>query len=774
MSSADVAKGLTITAVNSSCQTSEVGMKKPLSLNQLHEIAGKIRGKIRGKSNTTLGKDGTAANASVVQIGKSDVNKESIVDNAVISDGGCGNASSGSMTTTEKVKTITNITVNKEVGVSEQAIGSVRGDQVSGKIEVAVADKDKKAKNDGKGENSDVGNMVVLTSAKGTKRPREVGVDTIENPPNKENDKGSTIDCTKGKEKVIENKGKGKTKVCQTKEKQTPVRKKSSNIQNHAPGSTDLLPCGTSEVDPNDPNDLEVVVDGSSPKRKKKHQSMKLKRSPYKIIEVMQSLNDRQRAAVYDIGFGELNHFGISEIPGKMAYQLLDGFDGVSCSIKLESRTLEMTPDDVYVTLGLPKGPSGDGYCRTPIAYLYNDIENVKDYNWCAYTLDSLVLAQTNWKKSNDSPFTGPISFLVAFYVDRVFHKTLLVSRVFPTVSGWTVHSALFYDPPHLDGMKDRSVTAIGMNNYPDTEKSYMSVGCSARQSDATKDNDIDVDEIVKSVVDAYMECGYDDDDKEDLDSFVNHSGRKFGNEIVCCDMSKDNAIDVEAVVKSAVNAYMECDDNDDDFVTPCLKKTESKLGNQLVVYGKENVIKVSSKLKQDERIMYYWLMTTYNTNEEQLVYDDDVIEVRVIEFMSLLPHKEVSSGIISAWCSALNNMEDLRAPASPKRLFFTTYPAHYTIVESDGQVDVDARFNTFAQNLDKEVREIPEFKWRDIDMVFFPFCVFKRDYAVCFCFHRKAVVIIDGCKDGDDRDVRFNYGHIPETLLPRYYGIGT
>ncbi|KAL1569169.1 hypothetical protein AAHA92_00680 [Salvia divinorum] len=422
----------------------KVGLKKPLSLNKLHEIAEQKKGEIQNDIRT-----GWCCSRYV--------NKESVADNVVISGGGCGNVSSGSLTATEKEKTTTNNTANKEV----------------------VAKKVQKATNDGKAKNSTVGNTVVVTSAK----------------------------------------------------------------------------------------------------------------------------------------------------------------------------------------------------------------------------------AQTNWKKSKDSPFTGPISFLVAFYVDRVFHKTLLVSRVFPTVSGWTRHS------------------------------------------DVAKDDDIYVEEIVKSVVDAYMECGYDADDKEDLDSFVNYSGKKFGNEIVCKDIIKDNAIDVDVVVKSDVEAYMECDDKDDDFVTPTLKKSETKLGNQLVVYGKEN------------------LMTTYNTNEEQLVYDDDVIEVRVIEFMSLLPHKEVSSGIISVWCSALNNMENLRAPSSPKRLFFTTYPACYTIVESGAQVDGDAKFITFAENLDKEVREIPEFKWGDIDMVFFPFCVFKRDYAVCFCFHRKAVVIIDGSKDGDARDVRFNYGHIPETL---------
>ncbi|KAL1545519.1 hypothetical protein AAHA92_22234 [Salvia divinorum] len=340
------------------------------------------------------------------------------------------------------------------------------------------------------------------------------------------------------------------------------------------------------------------------------------------------------------------------------------------------------------------KGPCADGYCRTPIAYLYDDIAK-------------------------------PISFLVAFYVDRVFHKTLL--SVTPV----------------------RSFATIGMSDYPDNEQSM--------------ENDIYVEELVKSAVDAYMECGDDDDDDDDdddelsLSSWMNKSVIPVGNVQGVSEIDKDNEIDMEVIVKSAVDAYMECDDNDDNFVTPLLRKSEAKMGDQVVLHageqrndGMENwkmkvrskaemkitnalrspfyerEVKVSNKLNPDERIMFYWLMTTYNTNEDKLVYDDDVVE----------------------------------------RLFFTTYPALYTIMNPTGGVYTDNNFNTFATNLDKEVREIPNFKWGVIDMVLFPFCVFKRDYAVCFCFHRKAVVVIDGSKDEDDREMRFNYGDIPDTLV--------
>ncbi|KAG6425725.1 hypothetical protein SASPL_109928 [Salvia splendens] len=75
-------------------------------------------------------------------------------------------------------------------------------------------------------------------------------------------------------------------------------------------------------------------------------------------------------------------------------------------------------------------------------------------------------------------------------------------------------------------------------------------------------------------------------------------------------------------------------------------------------------------------------------------------------------------------------------------------------------------KLDEFASNIDKEISEIPHFAWGDIDMVFFAFCVSKRYYTMCFCFKRKSVVIIYACKDGEDNDLRFTYGSIPEALI--------
>ena len=60
--------------------------------------------------------------------------------------------------------------------------------------------------------------------------------------------------------------------------------------------------------------------------------------------------------------------------------------------------------------------PKGDGYLHTQIEGVIHDIDNVKEYNWCGYVIDSLLKAYNTWAQNKDTPFTGPISFLVVSF----------------------------------------------------------------------------------------------------------------------------------------------------------------------------------------------------------------------------------------------------------------------------------------------------------------------------------------------------------------------
>ncbi|XP_074294092.1 uncharacterized protein LOC141621674 [Silene latifolia] len=65
------------------------------------------------------------------------------------------------------------------------------------------------------------------------------------------------------------------------------------------------------------------------------------------------------------------------------------------------------------------------------------DVNDIANYNWCEYILDSLRNAKLNWAVKKNY-FEGPLLFLMLFYVDRVVHKKRTVDRDFFTLTGWT------------------------------------------------------------------------------------------------------------------------------------------------------------------------------------------------------------------------------------------------------------------------------------------------------------------------------------------------
>ncbi|KAG6421465.1 hypothetical protein SASPL_118018 [Salvia splendens] len=237
-----------------------------------------------------------------------------------------------------------------------------------------------------------------------------------------------------------------------------------------------------------------------------------LKRGPRKFVEAIESLNVDQRDAVENMGFGSLLHFKLNYIPAKLAFEILDHFDQDTCGVVYQRGILHIGHDDVRATLGLPNGsvrlednghqrknkfinelaesvgrkrsnmgaqiltdmmlsdicggekfrkiflilvdtilinPSGDGYLHTQIEDVIHDIDNVREYNWCGYVIDCLLDAHKTWARNKDKPFTGPISFLVPCYVDRIVLRSRPVTRTFPTIKGWT--STLIHEREKLE-----------------------------------------------------------------------------------------------------------------------------------------------------------------------------------------------------------------------------------------------------------------------------------------------------------------------------------
>ncbi|KAG6415786.1 hypothetical protein SASPL_123204 [Salvia splendens] len=131
---------------------------------------------------------------------------------------------------------------------------------------------------------------------------------------------------------------------------------------------------------------------------------------------------------------------------------------------------------------------------------------------------------------------------------------------------------------------------------------SFNGGSVASHQTGIEKEGTINVEEIVKSAVADYMEGGGDDAANE---FYSEASGMKtktnLDNKLRSKDGTNDEELDVEAIVKSAVEAYMECDVVDEDSVTPFTNKSEPKLGKDLVIHANEQLYTVVMSNGRDD-----------------------------------------------------------------------------------------------------------------------------------------------------------------------------
>ena len=75
-------------------------------------------------------------------------------------------------------------------------------------------------------------------------------------------------------------------------------------------------------------------------------------------MKILQSLNEKQIAAVTEMGFGELIHYNVAAIPRELASWLLKNFDPIKCNIALPGSgpDLHIDESDVELTFGFPRG----------------------------------------------------------------------------------------------------------------------------------------------------------------------------------------------------------------------------------------------------------------------------------------------------------------------------------------------------------------------------------------------------------------------------------
>ncbi|VFQ95891.1 unnamed protein product [Cuscuta campestris] len=201
------------------------------------------------------------------------------------------------------------------------------------------------------------------------------------------------------------------------------------------------------------------------------------------------------RAAVEKIGFGSVLKLDIWELPSRLGLWVVSNYDARSSCLKLlDNRKMHITAEDVNTVLGWPIGGeripnnkrsndkllleewrlkfdttgivekmlqctdggewfvrhfvtlivsvlvdrTSHGYVNALVLDHLRDVGRVPKLNWCQYVLDKLIENKLKWEKKKKQLFSGPLLFLMVFYVDRVSDFSRTVPRTYPAVLAWS------------------------------------------------------------------------------------------------------------------------------------------------------------------------------------------------------------------------------------------------------------------------------------------------------------------------------------------------
>ncbi|KAL1564174.1 hypothetical protein AAHA92_06551 [Salvia divinorum] len=178
-----------------------------------------------------------------------------------------------------------------------------------------------------------------------------------------------------------------------------------------------------------------------------------------------------------------------------------------------------------------------------------------------------------------------------------------------------------------------------------------------------------------------------------------------------------------------------------------------------------DRAITMGYHLAVEEKKVYYWVLSMKNEATELIVYNNHDIIVMHEDITSLVPYCKITVGVIDAWCCHLNDMEHLRGPSSPSRLFITSAICTYTIVQPRAHWNEKKAMSKFRERILAEFKYIGNFQLCAYNLIFFPIYASDHHYLVCFNFLKPAMTIIDSAKPpGNDYGIE-KYGDVPAKL---------
>ncbi|KAG6411684.1 hypothetical protein SASPL_129768 [Salvia splendens] len=222
---------------------------------------------------------------------------------------------------------------------------------------------------------------------------------------------------------------------------------------------------------------MEIDEGSESQNAENVSQRLLVKRKPLFFVDAISQLNEAQINSVKEMAFESVLHYRIDYIPSRLAFSLLKSFDEEKCMIKLcNGKKIHITEEDVELVYGFPRGdiaycrekwksnvpfmrelaeqcdtkpanvnhkaveqlmladqeggpqfkrlflvllestliePSTCGMIKSKIGEIVDDLDNVRNINWCSYTISVLKFAMKNWSKTEKNAFAGPLPFLM-------------------------------------------------------------------------------------------------------------------------------------------------------------------------------------------------------------------------------------------------------------------------------------------------------------------------------------------------------------------------
>ncbi|CAH9094183.1 unnamed protein product, partial [Cuscuta europaea] len=118
-----------------------------------------------------------------------------------------------------------------------------------------------------------------------------------------------------------------------------------------------------------------------------------------------------------------------------------------------------------------------NGYVNPMIVSHLNEVEKIKEIDWCDHVLNCLIDSKVSWEKKKDKAFTGPLLFLTE-YVKRFAHKSkMLASTVIDVLK-------MFEDAPKSLIEKENFI------RIQEAAKQLIGVGKRKRGVDRREEND--------------------------------------------------------------------------------------------------------------------------------------------------------------------------------------------------------------------------------------------------------------------------------------------